>query len=139
MRLRSRLTIWYGLTFMLLLLLAGIVVWSQAETRLRAATEEALRIHAADVAADLGKSGLDTPELEPSLPGIFTAVVSPSGTLLDAGIGTPRDLPALPPGGSSRQLDTGGPTYAFFVMTLPDARAIITGRSSQRSNEVPRS
>ncbi len=56
MTIRTRLTIWYGLTFMLLIGVAGVVVWWQVEASLRASTEEALRIHAIDVAGALRRS-----------------------------------------------------------------------------------
>ena len=129
MTIRSRLTIWYGLTFMLLIGVAGVAIWWQLEASLGASTEEALRIHAADVADVLDQRGATIDALEPPFAGIFTALLDPSSGTLDAGPGTPPNLPLLPPGSSSRRLAEGGPTYAFYALTLPDGRMLITGSS----------
>ena len=129
MTIRLRLTVWYGLTFMLLVSIAGLVVWSQVEASLRASTEEALQVHAADVADDLGRSGSTIDALDPPMPGIFTALMDPATSTIDAGRGTPPELPRLPLGDSSRRLEAAGPLYAFHVELLPDGRRIITGSS----------
>jgi signal transduction histidine kinase len=129
MTIRTRLTIWYGLTFMLLIGVAGVVVWWQVEASLRASTEEALRIHAIDVAGALRQSPTAIHTLEPPFPGIFTALADPATGSIDAGAGTPKGLTDLPPGGSSRRLTEDGPTYAFYTMSLPDGRTLITGSS----------
>jgi signal transduction histidine kinase len=126
---RSRLTIWYGLTFILLIGLAGVAVWWQVEASLRASTEEALRIHAADVADALDQHAATVDTLEPPFAGIFTALLDPSSGALEAGPGTPLNLPPLPSGRSSRPLADGGPTYAFYAQSLPDGRMLITGTS----------
>jgi two-component system OmpR family sensor kinase len=126
---RSRLTIWYGLTFMLLIGIAGVAVWWQVQASLRASTEEALRIHAADVASELGQGGTTVHALEPPYPEIFTALEDPSSGSLDPGPGTPPNLPLLPQGASSRRLTDEGPTFAFYAMTLPDGRVLIIGSS----------
>ena len=129
MTIRTRLTLWYGLTFMLLIGIAGIVVWWQVEASLRASTDEALRIHATDVASALRESGTTIHALEPPWPGIFTALADPASGSVDAGAGTPQGLPELPPGGSSRRLTEDGPTYAFYTMTLPGGQTLIVGSS----------
>ncbi len=129
MTIRSRLTIWYGVTFMLLIAIAGAVVWWQLQASLRASTEDALRIHATDVASDLRKAPQDLLALEPALPGIFTAILDPATGSIEAGPGVPRDLPPLPLGASNRQLVEGGPVYAFYSMPLPDGRVLLDGRS----------
>ena len=129
MTIRTRLTIWYGVTFMLLIGVAGVVVWWQVDASLRASTEEALRIHAIDVADALRQSATAIHTLEPPFPGIFTALADPATGSIDAGAGTPKGLTDLPPGGSSRRLTDDGPTYAFYTMSLPDGRTLITGSS----------
>ena len=143
MTIRSRLTIWYGATFMLLIAIAGVAVWWQLEASLRASTEDALRLHAADVAAELRETVVTLPDPEPSLPGIFTVLVDPAGDTIDAGPGAPRDLPTLPLGASIRQLTDGGPSYAFYAMAVPEGRTLITGRSlalvDQRAARLPAS
>ncbi len=129
MTIRTRLTIWYGLTFLLLIGIAGVVMWWQVEASLRGSTEEALRVHAADVASALRDSSMTVHTLEPPFPGIFTALADPASGFVDAGASTPKGLPQLPPGASSRRLVEDGPTYAFYTVPLPDGRTLITGSS----------
>ncbi len=136
MTIRSRLTIWYGLTFMLLVSVAGFAVWSQVQSSLRASTEEALRVHAADVADDLSQGGSTIDALDPPLPGIFTVLVDPATAAVDAGRGAPPDLPQLPLGDSDRRLEPTGPVYAFHVELLPNGRRLITGSSLAGVDDV---
>jgi len=75
MTIRVRLTIWYGLTLMLLIAVAGIVVWWQVEVGLREALERGLAAWRSGAALDMlaehlreataaldGISGRTTPE-----------------------------------------------------------------------------
>ncbi len=136
MTIRSRLTVWYGVTFMLLIAIAGVVVWWQLETSLRTSTEDALRVHAADVVTDMAQGGLDLTALEPSLPGTFTAIVDPATGEIEAGPGVPTGLPPVALGASTRRLADDGPTFAFFSMSAPDGRVIVTGRSLAAVDET---
>ena len=129
MTIRLRLTIWYGATFMLLIAIVGLAVWWQLEASLRASTEDALRLHASDVAADLREGVQGIPGPEPSLPGVFTIVVDPATGIIDSSPGAPADLPVLPLGASIRPESDGNPAYAFFAMPVPDGRMLIAGRS----------
>lgn len=130
MTIRARLTIWYGLTLMLLIAIAGLVVWWQVDVSLRESLERELRIRAADVAAGLEQGEED----EVGMPGpiglgIFTVLVDPVSGATEASPGAPPALPELPEGASRRALSPDGPAYAFFTTTLSDGRLLITGSS----------
>jgi signal transduction histidine kinase len=129
MTIRARLTIWYGLTLMLLIALAGLVVWWQVGLSLRESLERELRIRAADVAADLDQGEGDISMQVPLGSGIFTVLVDPVSGTAESSPGAPLDLPELPIGGSRRTLAEGGPTYAFYTVDLPDGRVLVTGSS----------
>ena len=132
MTIRARLTIWYGLTLMLLIAIAGLVVWWQVEASLRESLERELRIRAADVSASLDQGEEELSMQVPVGLGIFTVLIDPASGATQASPGAPPDLPGLPDGGSRRALAEGGPTYAFYTMTLADGRLLITGSSLAR-------
>jgi len=129
MTIRVRLTIWYGLTLMLLIAIAGIVVWWQVEVGLRGSLERELRIRATDVAASLEQDEDQDAVQAPVGLGIFTVLLDPASGATEASPGAPRDLPALPEGRSEHQFTENGPTYALYRVTLPDGREVITGSS----------
>jgi len=129
---RTRLTLWYGLTLMLLIAVAGLVVWWQVEASLRESLERELRIRAADVAASLDQGGEEISMQVPVGLGVFTVLIDPVSGATEASPGAPTDLPELPDGGSRRALAEGGPTYAFYTTTLADGRLLITGSSLAR-------
>jgi signal transduction histidine kinase len=126
---RLRLTLWYGLTFMLLVSLAGLGVWWQFERSLRGSLEEALRIHAQDVADDLEQGMTPGLALEPAVPGIFVALADPATGAVDQGPGVPAGLPIPSPGTSSLRLVPDGPLYVLFGRSLSDGRLLVTGSS----------
>lgn len=129
MTIRARLTIWYGLTLMLLIVLAGLVVWWQVEISLRQSLERQLSIRAADVAASLDEGEEEIVLQVPAGLGIFTVLIDPASGTSQSSPGAPLDVPDLPPGQSQRTLVEGGPTYAFYSMTLPDGRMLVAGSS----------
>ena len=123
---RARLTIWYGVAFALTLLVIGVLLWAQFERRSRGSLEEALRVHAQDVAANMADSGTSAVEaVDPTLPGIFTAILGSNGSIVDAGPGTPTDIGVVAPGSSTGQLTAAGPEFAWFAQPMangPDHR-----------------
>ncbi len=141
MSIRLRLTLWYGVTFALLIGLAGLGVWWQFDSSLRRSLQEALRIHAEDIESGLEQGGDPLQTLEPPRPGIFAVVVGVSDVVLDAGPGTPAGLgasvspgssavqPAIPVGLSVRQLTADGPSYLLYGVTLPNDRMLVAGSS----------
>jgi two-component system, OmpR family, sensor kinase len=133
---RLRLTLWYGVTFALLIAIAGVAVWWQFEASLRRSMEDSLRIHAEDIESQLTEDGDPMMSLEPPRPGVFAVLMGPGNKIVDAGPGAPTDLPPLPTGASVRSLQAGGPAYAFYAIRLADGRLLITGSSL---SEVDRS
>jgi len=129
MTIRMRLTLWYGLTLMLLVAIAGVLVWWQVEGNLRESLGRELRIRATDVAIALEQDEDEVGALMPVGLGIFTILVDPVSGATVASPGTPDDLPELPEGMLHRQLIEGGPTYAFYSITLSDGRRLTTGSS----------
>jgi len=126
---RLRLTLWYGLTFAILIGLAGAVVWWQFDARLRESLAEELRVHAEDVATSLQQRDTAVSVVDPTRPGVFTALLGPGNETIAAAPGTPPDLPQLPPGASSRSLTAGGPRYEFYTVRVPAGRLLIVGSS----------
>jgi two-component system OmpR family sensor kinase len=129
MTIRTRLTIWYGLTLMLLIAIAGLVVWWQVEVSLRESLERELRIRAVDVAASLEEGDDELGLQAPDGLGIFTVLVDPASGRSLASPGAPQDLPELPAGPSQRTLTADGLDYVFYTTTLTDGRSLITGSS----------
>ncbi len=141
MSIRLRLTLWYGVTFALLIGLAGLVVWWQFDTSLRRSLQDALRIHAEDVESGLEQGGDPLHTLEPPRPGIFAVLVGPGDVVVDAGAGTPAGLGGssaqgapttltpVPLGLSVRQLVAGGPTYLLYGVGLAGGRTLVAGSS----------
>ena len=129
MTIRLRLTVWYGLTFVLLLSLAGALVFLEFQGRMHRSLEGALRIHAEDLVADVREGDQAIDVVEPATPGVFAVLLSPEGEIVESSPGTPPDLPQLPPGATSRRLTASGLAYAFFALRLSDGRTLITGSS----------
>lgn len=128
MTIRGRLTLWYGLTFMLLVVVVAVTVWWQVESGLRRSAMEALQVRATDVAEGL-QEGSSVLELEePATRDIFTLVEDPGGGR-EAGPGAPARLPELPTGASVRTLAVDGPEYGFYRLPLADGRVVTVGRS----------
>jgi two-component system OmpR family sensor kinase len=134
---RARLTIGYGAAFALTLLVIGVLVWTQFERRSRSSLEEALQVHAQDVAANLAEGGTSAVEaVDPTLPGIFTAILGPNGSIVDAGPGTPTGIDAVAPGSSTGQLTADGPEFAWYAQPMANGQTILVGTSlaeAQRS------
>lgn len=129
MTIRTRLTLWYGLTLMLLVAVAGLIVWWQVTVSLQASLERELEVRAADVSTSLSEVDETVDLSTPVGLGIFTVLMDPTGGTIQQSPGAPKDLPTLPEGRSRGQLTPDGPTYAFYAMTLPDGRRIVTGSS----------
>lgn len=141
MSIRLRLTLWYGVTFAVLIALAGAGVWWQFDSSLRRSLQEALRIHAEDIETGLEDRGDPLQTLEPPRPGIFAMIVGTGGVVLDAGPGTPTGLavrggsgsstvsPGVPIGLSVRQLTPNGPSYLLYGLALPGSRILVAGSS----------
>ena len=90
MSIRRRLTLWYGVTFALLIGLAGLGVWWQFDSSLRRSLQEAVRVDAEDIESGLEQGGDPLQTLEPPRPGIFAVVVGAGNAVLDVGRGRPR-------------------------------------------------
>jgi signal transduction histidine kinase len=141
MSIRLRLTLWYGVTFALLIGLAGLGVWWQFDSSLRRSLQEAVRIHAEDIESGLEQGGDPLQTLEPPRPGIFAVLVGAGDVVLDVGPGTPAGLgpsgrpggsvvlPGVPAGLSVRQLTVDGPSYLLYGVTVPDGRMLVAGSS----------
>ena len=130
MSIRARLTVWYGVAFALTLLVIGVLVWAQFERRSRSSLEEALQVHAQDVAANLAESGTSAVEaVDPTLPGIFTVILGSNGSIVDAGPGTPAGIGHVVPGSSTGQLTADGPTFAWFAQPTANGQTILVGTS----------
>ncbi len=140
MSIRLRLTLWYGVTFALLIGLAGLGVWWQFDSSLRRSLQEAVRIHAEDIESGLEQGGDPLQTLEPPRPGIFAVVVGAGDAVLDVGPGAPAGLdasgpgaspvlPAVPVGPSVRQLTPDGPSYLLYGVALAGDRMLVAGSS----------
>lgn len=128
MTIRGRLTLWYGVTFMLLVVVVAVAVWWQVDLSLRRSALEALQVHASDVAQRL-REGSSVAELgEPSARDIFTLVEEPDGRR-EAGAGVPAELPELPTGASVRAIGEDGSEFGFYRLRLADGRIVTAGRS----------
>ena len=137
MTIRARLTLWYGVAFALTLVIIGVLVWAQFERRSRSSLEEALQVHAQDVAGNLAESGTSVVEaVDPTLPGIFTVILGRDGSIVDAGPGTPAGIAAVAPGSSSARIAPDGPEFAFYALPTTGGQTILVGTSlaeAQRS------
>lgn len=128
MTIRSRLTLWYGLSFMLLVVVVMVAVWWQVELNLHRSAMEALEVHATDVARGLREGSSVADLAEPSARDIFTLVEDPGGGR-EAGAGVPAELPELPIGASVRAVAGEGPEFGFYRLRLADGRIVTAGRS----------
>ncbi len=116
MSIRLRLTLWDGLMFTLLVVLAGVGVWWQFDNSLRRSLEDALRIHAEDVEAWPRAGRRPAPHPGAAPPGCLRRGGGPwDRRWSTAGPGRPPACRAVPPGASVRQLVPGGPTYALYA------------------------
>lgn len=128
MTIRSRLTLWYGLSFMLLVVVVMVAVWWQVELNLHRSAMEALEVHATDVARGLREGSSVADLAEPSARDIFTLVEDPGGGR-EAGAGVPAELPELPMGASVRSVAGERPEFGFYRLRLEDGRIVTAGRS----------
>lgn len=128
MTIRGRLTLWYGVTFMLLVVVVAVAVWWQVDLSLRRSALEALEVHAADVARGLAEGSSVSDLAAPRARDIFTLVEDPSGGY-EAGAGVPGELPDdLPMGASVRPLPDEGAEFGFYRLRLGDGRVVTAGR-----------
>jgi signal transduction histidine kinase len=129
MTIRTRLTLWYGLTLIALLAIAGAVVGWMVEARLHETLDQELQVRAADVVANLDDLPEQVNVMEPVARGIFTVVIDPSTGATTTSPGAPADIPTLPVGSSQRRLTADGPDYAFYSTVLPEGQVLVTGSS----------
>jgi signal transduction histidine kinase len=124
---RLRLAIAFGAGLLLTLVVAGAAVWWQMGQSLQASLQTALVTRAAGVLATIennGQSGLQ--ESDQTAPGVFAAVFSPAGQLLDSSSDAPAGL--RPTGGVQALV---GRQYLVRAETAADGSIVVTGADLQ--------
>ena len=127
MSIRSRLAISYGAGVLLTLLIVGLFVWLEMGTALQSSLETTLRTRASGVLAtveNVGQAGLQETDL--LAPGVFAAMFSADGTLVDASADAPNGL--RPTDGV---FSAGGRQYLVRTQTAPDGSIVATGADLQ--------
>jgi two-component system OmpR family sensor kinase len=124
---RSRLAASYGAGVILTLLIVGLFVWWQMGAALRDSLETTLQTRASGVLTSLenaGQAGLQ--EADQTAPGVFAALFSADGSLVDATSDTPQGIRP-----TTGVLDTGGRHYLVLTDTAPDGTIVVTGADVQ--------
>jgi len=126
---RTRLTLWYGAVLAATIVALGALVWVSTAAILRGSLDKALQVQAADVRSGLDRDvRVSVTRLDPGQPGIFTAVLGPTGDLRQHSPGAPVGL--HPPAGvSTVHPATGLPPIAVFAEAAPDGQTIVVGSS----------
>ncbi len=127
MSIRSRLAVSYGAGVILTLLIVGLFVWWQMGAALRGSLETTLGTRATGVFGSLennGTAGLQ--EANREAPGVFAALFSADGSLVDASNDTPAGIRPI-----NGVLDTGGRHYLVQTQTAPDGTLVVTGADLQ--------
>ena len=127
MSIRSRLAASYGAGVVLTLLIVGLFVWWQMGAALRGSLETTLQTRATGVLTSLenaGQAGLQ--EADQTAPGVFAALFSADGSLVDATTDAPRGI--RPTDGV---FDVGGRHYLLHTETAPDGTIVVTGADLQ--------
>ena len=123
MSIRFRLAVGYGVGVVVTLVLVGIFVWWQTGQALRGSLETTLQARATGVVGSLenaGQAGLQEPDQ--TAPGVFAALFSADGALIDASADAPTGL--RPVNGA---FDTAGRHYLLRVDKLGDGTILVTG------------
>jgi len=127
MSIRSRLAASYGAGLVLTLLIVGLVVWWQMGAALRGSLETTLQTRAFGVLGTLengGQAGLQ--EADQSAPGVFVALFSGKGALVDASADSP---PGIRP--TDGVVDIGGHHYLLHKETASNGTVVTTGADLQ--------
>ncbi len=123
MTIRSRLALSYGAGVIVTLSIVGLFVWWQMGSALQDALVNTLEIRAAGVLTSLENAGqAGVQETDQTAPGVFVALFSAGGSLLDASATAPEGV--LPTNGV---IDTGGRHYLIRSQTAPDGTIVVTG------------
>ena len=127
MSIRSRLAVGYGAGAILTLLVVGLVVWWQMGVALRWSLETTLQTRAFGVLTTLenaGQGGLQ--EADQSAPGVFVALFSGAGSLLDSTADSPVGI--RPTDGA---FDIGGHHYLLHTETASNGTLVTSGADLQ--------
>jgi two-component system OmpR family sensor kinase len=123
MTIRLRFTIAFAAGILATLLAAGVVVWWQMGQSLRASLDTALQTRSSGVLASFENNGqFGLQETDRSAPGVFAAIFSPSGQVLDASSDTPSGL--RPTAGVQ---SVGGRQYLVRTDAAADGSIVVTG------------
>ncbi len=123
MTIRLRFTIAFAAGILATLLAAGVVVWWQMGQSLQASLDTALQTRSSGVLASLENNGqFGLQETNRSAPGVFAAIFSPSGQVLDASSDTPSGL--RPTAGVQ---SGGGRQYLVRTDVAADGSIVVTG------------
>ena len=125
MSIRTRLALGYSAAMIVTLVIVGGIVWWQMGLALRASLEETLGTRAIAVVAALendGQSGLQEPDR--AAPGVFAAIFSSAGSLLDASADAPANLR---PGEGTIEL--AGRRYLIHAERTSTGLTVLTGAS----------
>jgi signal transduction histidine kinase len=129
MSIRLQLAATYAAGVVLTLSIVGIFIWSLMGAALRGSLETTLQTRADGVLAYLenaGQAGLQEQtglqETDREAPGVFVALFSKAGSLLDATTNTPEGV--RPSSGTVR---IGGDDYLTLTRAAPDGTMVLTG------------
>jgi two-component system OmpR family sensor kinase len=123
---RSRLAIAYGAGMVVTLIVVGAVVWWQMGIALRSSLETALQTRAAAVMASLENTGQSGLQEADRTPGVFAALFSADGTLIDASIDAPAGIHSA--GGVQ---EIGGRKYLVERSADVSGTIVVTGADLQ--------
>jgi len=124
---RSRLAAGYGAGVILTLLIVGLFVWWQMGAALRASLETTLQTRTTGILTSLenaGQAGLQ--EADHTAPGVFAALFSADGSLVDTTSDAPSGLRPI-----NGVLESGGRHYLVRTQTAPDGTLVVTGADLQ--------
>ncbi len=127
MSIRLRLAASYGAGVVLTLLVVGLFVWLQMGTALEGSLMATLQTRSAGILTSLenaGQAGLQ--ESDQTASGVFAALFSADGSLVDATSDAPRGIRP-----SKGVLDTGGRHYLVWTQTAPNGAVVVTGADLQ--------
>jgi two-component system OmpR family sensor kinase len=129
---RSRLAASYGAGVVLTLLIVGLFVWWQMGAALRGSLETTLHTRATGILTSLenaGQAGLQ--EADQTTPGVFAALFSADGSLVDATTDAPRGLRPI-----DGVLDSGDRHYLVRTQTAPGGTLVVTGADLQQTADA---
>jgi len=127
MSIRSRLAVSYGAGVIVTLLIVGVFVWWQMGAALRGSLETTLGTRATGVLGSLennGTAGLQ--EADRGAPGVFAALFSAGGSLVDASSDAPAGIRPM-----NGVLEAGGRRYLVQTQPAPDGTLVVTGADLQ--------